>query len=1562
MDIDLLFKPIPPFPFQFFHLVRKYPGSPLSALRGVLNTRFINSDKMYDDTTASPGPNDMSSFRRAIDHPGLMQASSSNNRLGYPNRYMKNPTIQPESHANAQAQLTFDNASPYISHPGSSINSHSNYDTGRVSVQRANNPINAYQSSDTLNHPLAAQSSYSSAQNPICVAGTPNTVCCCWTCRPNAIDDSLFGPGNPISQEHITSSQSYGLGLEPISSAQSFPDSARSFNISQPSSYTPYNQTDSGISQYNAPFHSSMQQHPYGNSSANFGSSSTQFPSNFREIRPPSFDQSFPSTFPDMRLYPPNSSGPEALLAVDQSQFQLSQSSAAPKAFSSQREHEISMTWPEFLKAQHYLDAESKDAATEIPREKLASFLGISTTQLDFCIVVRSNVLPHIEHAVFQSANLGFPVDYAVQWYREIESSSQTSNRGHSDSAYQSGIKIVKDRVQPKKKRKRTMTGFNGPKPYQCTRIKSDGSYCLQENIHLADWKRHEETHWPQKRWECLIHGSNGNVVCHICGGHIDLAGQTTTSHGPCLGRVLRMNHGFHRKDKLMKHAKEAHGCVANVDTWYTDINSDWKRQCGFCGENFTDWDTRCAHVSGHFTTGLRMQPHWKDPWPENDENDDHPPPPDEDDNGDDNEDDDGENHGNDNTYQDHFSDDRSNSRPGYEPSNTRGSEGEGGKRPRRSHWDSNGGNKTHQNDGMEMDHSEETTIDEEQGRQDEFAHPTVQSSEPTSYVAPSKSPPPQTATSSFEFVRKLGYGAFGTVDEVLHSGTKTHFARKSIRTALHHSLPALAQARREVVALCSLRHVHIVGVVAYYTLEDQFSIIMSPVAEGNLSEYLLNDCSTPLTKSTNLSKWMGCLTSAVSYMHEKSWQHLDIKPSNVLVTGGHVMLSDFGGALLTDGSQPKPSMGSSCAVTPMYCAPELVTRSQKPIIAGASDIYSLGCVFLEMATVIHRQSIKSFERLRTIETGDGSYHSNYRKSWTWIHHLWDIDEALGLARQHGLQIISSMLSEDPRKRPTARYIEDSYHCYHLYRSQQEDKHIEEEKYLFITTANTMDRFDPMNVARRWFTNCSRNHKHCSSPARDFFPSRILNVGTDSEFIHLQSSNNSPSPYVALSHCWGAGNILKTTTKTLRAMTQGIKISSLSHAFSDAVRITRALGLKYLWIDSLCILQDRIEDWVSESSQMHKIYSHSSLTICLAGDGNAESGGNRSLTEKPKSEDPNPMCLTCTKGYNQFEQLCDDTPTTMLLDSPWSKRGWTLQERILSPRVLYYSSTRMAWECGGNRSTLDIVSQMRRNLKMLSISKTITASRKRRWDSPFTKPSQELNKLWRDIVKEYSKRQLSVAQDKLPALAGVASEIASLSGQKYLAGLWSNDLIHSLLWCRDFATTPLPPPLEYRAPSWSWAAIDSPITWSKAIIDFPDDEEAKVLSCTVTPESEKSPFGQVLSGGSLKIRGSMQKVLIKRSHSHDILDVETRIPFAFAQWDCQDNQHYGRALLDFDGGADELWCLRILGDSGLLLREDVEGVPDTFRRAGVFRIHDSRNRESGLGGTRQGDVRSIAII
>ncbi|KAK0126295.1 hypothetical protein ONS95_007906 [Cadophora gregata] len=1515
---------------------------------------------MYNNTAASSDPNGKPSqfgpSRRTIGRPGPMQASSSNKQRRLSNSYMGNPPFQPEEYATAQIRLESNEAWPYLPAPENSINNYPNYDPGQVSVCRTNNPVIAYQSSETPGSSQLIQSSLPYTQTFPCLAGTPDTVCVCQTCRINTSSQELLGPIGVGNQMAAVSSQQLGIGPGAGSTGLLFQGSIPSLETSRPSSFTTYNQTDSGISQY-VPLSNSHLQIPYDNSSTtNFNSSLASLPNGYGFWGPSNIDQSFSSLLTDRGAYQPMSIMPQARDLIIPPEQQNTQQGFGFGSIVSQKAERPSCT--DFLEAQRRLNAEFKNDLTATPKdeENFAASIGISAAQLQFCISARLQLLPRIEDMVVSSYKHGIPPEYTAEWYREVHSANQPSNRGVHDSAYQSRPSTSKNHFQSRKRQKRPIKNANREKPYQCTRIKSDGTYCLKENIHLADWKRHEETHWPQRRWECIINDSNGNVACHICGTHIDLAGQHSNSHNLCLGNVLRIGHDFHRKDKLIDHVRQAHGCNANVEAWYVDVNSDWKRQCGFCGETFINWDTRCAHVSRHFTAGMRMIQDWKDPWTKDHENQGQPP-----DEGNDDDDDDSGSDGNGNgpkhDLNSNNNNNMNNSRTGYNPRNGPGSGN--GKRSTRSHESTSGHEKDTQNDGQEMHYSSDLA----DGVKSEEIESTEQSEDRNPCPATTKSLTDQKTTSGFEFVRRLGYGSFGTVDEVLHTSTKTYFARKSIRPSLNQSPAALFQAQREVVALCSLRHVHIIGVVAYYTFGDQFSIIMSPVAEGNLSEYMFNDCSAPLIKSSNLSKWIGCLISAVSYMHEKSWQHLDIKPSNVLVTGGHVMLSDFGGALPMEDPRSAIFAESRCAVTLMYCAPELAFKSRKPVRTGASDIYSLGCVFLEMATIIHRQSLKSFEQLRAFDTGNGSYHINPRKSWTWIHHLWDIDEDLGLNRQHGLHVISSMLSDDPRKRPTARYIEDSYHYYKFFTSQHEDKGVEEENYLIITTPESSRQgFDPMNIARRWLTNCSTNHKSCSRSSRDFFPSRILNVGTDSNFIHLQSSNDFPSPYVALSHCWGAGNILKTTSKTLRAMTQGIEISSLSNAFSDAVRITRALGLKYLWIDALCILQDRIDDWVSESSQMHMIYSHSSLTICLASDGNSGYGGKQPLAEKQKVDESSPMCLTCSKGYNEFEHLCEDTPTTMLLDSPWSKRAWTLQERILSPRVLYYSSTRMAWECGGNRTTLDIVSRMRENLKTLSVSTTVTTSRKRCWDTPLTKPSQEFNKLWRDIVKEYTNRQLTFPKDKLPALAGVAAEIASLSGQKYLAGLWSDDLIHSILWCRDFATTPLPPPSQYRAPSWSWAAIDSPVTWPKAMLEFPDDEEAKIISWKVIPQWARSPFGQVSSGGSLAIQGSMQKVLIERSQPQTILDLEARMPFAFAQWDCLEPQHYERSCQNRRKVLDELWCLRILSGAGLLLREMNKGEPDTFQRVGLYRIHDNLVKDASLGNIRHGIVRIALII
>jgi serine/threonine protein kinase len=1196
-----------------------------------------------------------------------------------------------------------------------------------------------------------------------------------------------------------------------------------------------------------------------------------------------------------------------------------------------------------FLKAQEYLDLELKPGSTlsKSKKELLAEILGISTAQLESCIKAKHEILPILNDLMSTTTNLGLPTDHVVRWFGKVEAQNSTK-KSITDSAYQSYTNPLSDEHIPKKKRKIDARDESSSKPYQCTYIDSNGKYCLHEFGNFTDWKRHEETHWPQKRWECLIQGSNSTVSCHICSGNIDLAGQQLINHhSGCVGTTYRKGHSFLRKDKLKLHVKTCHDCIANIDTWFEGVVSDWKRQCGFCGSMFTEWDTRCEHVGHHFMEGMRMIPDWKDSWPSGsgtfrqsgDDDDDE-------DNRDDN-------------------DDSYNTReaePDQDPNNRTNKDREG---PGSFQKDtSNEGKSSNHDGGRQMTSSKS-------GNHGEVNDGSRESKRQISEIRNGPSSPHsprhqggEEANNAFKHIRKLGYGAFGAVDEVEHCASKIHFARKTIRISPRRSASSLVQAQREVTALRRLKHQHIINVLASYSWDGHFAIIMFPVAERNLSEFLLDENATTLPQISKLSNWIGCLTSAVSYIHGHSCYHMDIKPNNILISGSHVMLADFGGALITERPQSKNTFENASIITPMYCAPEVAYRGASLFIPGASDIFSLGCVFLEMVTVIHREKLRTFVDFRTFGSSNATYNSNSRKTWMWIEHLSYIDESLGLPRQNWLQVIRRMLSVDSKRRPTAK---DIVHSYLIHNLQEKREKPDEEKYLVVSNSN--GSLALIEAARFWLNECRTSHENCHIPMTDFVPSRILDVGTNNDSIHLQSTFvGFSSPYVTLSHCWGGGEeILKTTTQTLERMTSGIKISSLPNTFAAAVRLTQALGFKYLWIDSLCIIQDSQEDWMTECSQIGKIYSHSSLTI------SAVSGGQHSpniepgvLHYKPVFSKSRTLCYSCSNGNTGFESFTEDTATTMLLDSPWSQRAWTFQERVLSPRILHFSSTSMAWECSGSCTTLDTVSRIGKALRLLFVQKSTFSDLNIDLSALPAQMPNEYMTIWKDIVREYSKRKLSHAQDKLLALAGIASKIAEKTGQTYFAGLWAEHLLPTgLLWSRDFATIPLTRP-RYRAPSWSWASIDSPVAWSKSLPEGDVGPEAEIISCHISLSSNISPFGAV-SGGYIEIKGPLKRVTVTRVGSEQLLKRQSLTPFAFAQWDALEDAQETTGLEGVEQNQGwMLWCLKTVKGVGLILIEAREKKPEYFERVGIFWIQDELVSESEM--SDDWELRTITLV
>jgi hypothetical protein len=154
--------------------------------------------------------------------------------------------------------------------------------------------------------------------------------------------------------------------------------------------------------------------------------------------------------------------------------------------------------------------------------------------------------------------------------------------------------------------------------------------------------------------------------------------------------------------------------------------------------------------------------------------------------------------------------------------------------------------------------------------------------------------------------------------------------------------------------------------------------------------------------------------------------------------------------------------------------------------------------------------------------------------------------------------------------------------------------------------ANEMRKISPtagtdecMDLANTWVSNCITNHPYCPASSNNL-PTRVIRVGSEHIDPVLHISGTDQGRYVTLSHCWGSSQLLTTTIATLEKRKQGVPMTSLPKTFQDAISTTRRLGLEYIWIDSLCIVQDSAEDWARESANMAAIYS--GAVVCIAAD------------------------------------------------------------------------------------------------------------------------------------------------------------------------------------------------------------------------------------------------------------------------------------------------------------------------------------------------------------------------
>ncbi|KAI0865889.1 hypothetical protein F4860DRAFT_526273 [Xylaria cubensis] len=216
-------------------------------------------------------------------------------------------------------------------------------------------------------------------------------------------------------------------------------------------------------------------------------------------------------------------------------------------------------------------------------------------------------------------------------------------------------------------------------------------------------------------------------------------------------------------------------------------------------------------------------------------------------------------------------------------------------------------------------------------------------------------------------------------------------------------------------------------------------------------------------------------------------------------------------------------------------------------------------------------------------------------------------------------------------------------------------------------------------TARAWLENCQTHHSACSEEkeANPLLPLRVIDVGNETTEPRLHVNNGERAPYLALSYCWGHSGNLTMTKRSLRNFTKVIPLSSLPLTLCDAVLATRQLGFRFLWVDALCIVQDDMNDWEREAAKMRAIYANATITLS-AHDSDSTQGG---LYRPRQKRLTSPVQVSLRAHKTGFYVLPVHGEKELLTPGPVNTRAWTLQEQMLSARILHWGPGILYWEC-----------------------------------------------------------------------------------------------------------------------------------------------------------------------------------------------------------------------------------------------------------------------------------------
>ncbi|KAF2166351.1 hypothetical protein M409DRAFT_66795 [Zasmidium cellare ATCC 36951] len=437
-------------------------------------------------------------------------------------------------------------------------------------------------------------------------------------------------------------------------------------------------------------------------------------------------------------------------------------------------------------------------------------------------------------------------------------------------------------------------------------------------------------------------------------------------------------------------------------------------------------------------------------------------------------------------------------------------------------------------------------------------------------------------------------------------------------------------------------------------------------------------------------------------------------------------------------------------------------------------------------------------------------------------------------------------------------------------------------------------------LASRWLQECCTSHRACNvdHDRKGFNPNRLLDVGRiRDEMIQLTDTTpTEPITYVTLSHRWGQVDVPLLTKHTEASFKSGIAICDLPKTFQHAVTVVRELGHRYLWIDSLCIRQDRddLSDWLHEASLMHKVYGHGHFNISATGaiDGSEGLFRERDHTARGfervslKVEGLNGGPIPCIAFYFPFW-------TDNVERAPLNLRGWVLQERILSKRVLHFGKTQLFWECRELQAAETFPSGTSydgsRPVGIKCLEPDVAGPLNKTANESHRDPRFWAYDLWTGIATTYSRCSLTKSGDKFLAIMGLAKHMNGLIKDMYVAGMWRKYLASELAWSvsRHGGTTPSTPDI-YTAPTWSWLSRNAEIQCSKV-----KDKGIRLKVKDVQLDyATDDPCGPLL-GGRLA-NGIFSRVGLSYTHSSrkKLLRDRNRVPeLPCVSWDAKQKLH-----------------------------------------------------------------------